>query len=256
MTVVAVVVAGFAGIRAIDRGPRTALRRTTRRAGYADLQRTATIGTSGSASQSDLYLTRPTVECAGTFDCDPCPLLQLSDLRSGLNERRYAGRARLWRFRAFSRRGGAWSCSTVVSERGEHRTRPGRSDRPRLPVTDGACGPGRYFCAVHRGIPRAPSPSRLDGAGSERSGRRTSGASSVPRHVGRSRQEVGGRTTEAVGLRGRRRGKRRGSWRLEVAPGVGDTSVGDVDLQLVTPTGGSVIEGSRVARCADRAGRR
>lgn len=235
VTVFAVVLAGFAGIRAIDRSSPDGGPANDPWAGYAIYTRTATIANARISSPSDLYLTRPdTRKCAATFDCDPYPILQLSTYDPGLTTPVCGS--------ILPDDGVALVVSADVS--GEASTDPvwPISIDPLPPVADGACGPGRYlrFTEGSEGFPFVV----WIGAGSE----------APAADLGRILDSFG---TLAFPTRGLGQDHRAayvvaggesaaGLWRLEVAPGVGDASAGDVDLQLVTPTGGSVIEGIAV----------
>jgi hypothetical protein len=232
VTVVAIVLAGFAGIRAIDRSSPDGTPASDPWAGYPVYTRTATISNVRISSPSDLYLTEPdTIGCAATFDCDPYPIFQLSTYDPGLTSP-VCG--------SIPPDGGvALVVSADVS--GQASTDPAWpiSIDPLPPLTDGACGSGRYlrFTAGSTGFPFVV----WIGAGSE----------APAADLGRILDSFG---TLAFPTRGLGQDHRAayvvaggesaaGPWRLEVAPSERDASGGDVDLQLVTPTGGSVIEG-------------
>ena len=237
VTVLAVVLAGFAGIRAIDRSSPDGTPANDPWAGYTVYERTATIGNVKISSQSDLYLTRP----AATGG-DRRPLLQLTTYDPGLNEPVCGtgvpgevpslpdGEAAMVLTAVFSRRAGVEPAWPIQVD-------------PDMPVTDGPCGPGRYL-AFDDPSNAVPYEAWIG-----------AGAGATDDHVRELIRSLEAMTFVGDGLAGDPERSAyvvaggenaAGSWRLEVAPSIGGPSAGGVDLQLVTPSGGSVIEGIAV----------
>ena len=143
VTVFAVVLAGFAGIRAIDRRASDRTAAVDPWDGFEIYERTATFGNLTIASPSDLYLVRPAgLECEGRTSCGEAQLLQLTTYDPGLA------------------RG---ACGSPVPADGAAMVisillRPDASSdvgglvpgQPLPPVSDGTCGPGRYVRFMDR----------------------------------------------------------------------------------------------------------
>ncbi|MGZ5293892.1 MAG: hypothetical protein ACXWH5_07885 [Actinomycetota bacterium] len=237
VAVFAVVLAGFAGMRAIDRSSPEGTPASDPWAGYSVYDRTATIWNVTISSPSDLYLTRPAVARG-----DRRSLLQLTTYDPGLNELVCGssspgevpslpdGEAAMVLTAVFSRRAGVEPAWPVPVD-------------PAMPVTDGPCGPGRYlaFDDPSNTVPYEAWIGTGVGATDDQVHElmrsletMTFVGDGLPGDPERSAYVIAGGESAA------------GPWRLEVAPGIGDVSAGDVDLQLVNPTGGSVIEGIAV----------
>jgi hypothetical protein len=230
VTVFAVVLAGFAGIRAIDRGPDGAPANDPW-AGYPVYQRTATIWNVTISSPSDLYLTRPAVA-----DGDRRPLLQLTTYDPGLTEPVCGSGAR-GEVLDLPEGEAAMVLTAVFSKRaGVDPAWPIPVD-PDMPVTDGPCGPGRYlaFDDPSNAVPYEAWIGTGAGASDDQVHElmrsleaMTFVGDGLAGDMARSAYVIAGGENAA------------GAWRLEVAPGA--ASPESIDLSLVTSTGGSAID--------------
>ena len=232
VTMAAVVLVGFAGVRAIDRSE-GGTPANDPWAGYPIYRRTATIFNLRISSPSDFYLTRPVAP-----NIADSPILQLTTYDPGLDEQVCsstipgvetnipAGEAALVVSLQMSQPSGVDPAWPVAVD-------------PNMPITDGPCGRGRYL-AFEDTSNFAPYVAWI-GTGS-------GATDDQVRELMRSLETMelvddglpGDLGHPSYVIAGGENAK--GPWRLEVAPSA--SAAEGVDLLLVTPSGGPVIAGA------------
>ena len=233
LALVAVSVAGFRALDAPD-DPQPA---DDPWAGFQVFERTASLHLFTISSASDLYLVNPALDpvCSANFDCEFADVLQLSNYDPGLN--RSACGAAL-------PSGGAALVIRYDLLRGDE----AKSD-PEFPVTldsdtpttDGPCGPGRYARFQVQGIPYLAWLGTGEGIG-EGDMEALSHSFEEMRTLPMDREMPDGDGLRAAYVIAGGENAA-GPWRLDARPSPPGASSANVELALVGPERGSVVEG-------------